>query len=60
MAFDIWFPLILTYWDRLHFYILWRRENGYPVGHNFEKFAKDMRTFQNGQNNRISRKRKAA
>lgn len=60
MAFDIWFPLIPTYWDRLHFYILWRRANGYPIGHNFENFAKDIRAFQNSQNNRITRKRKAA
>lgn len=60
MAFDIWFPLIPSYWDSLHFYILWRRKHGYPIGHNFEKFAKDIRAFKNGKNNGISRNHKAA
>ncbi len=50
MAFDIWFPLIPIYWERLHFYILWRRANGYPIGYNFEKFARDIRAFQNAKN----------
>jgi hypothetical protein len=60
MAFDIWFPLIPSYWDSLHFYILWRRANGYPVGHNFEDFAKDIRAFQNNKISGMSRKRKVA
>lgn len=58
MAFDIWFPFIPNYWERLHFYILWQRANGYPVGHNFEQFAKDIRAFQSDTSRGITRKRK--
>ncbi|NEO78086.1 hypothetical protein [Moorena sp. SIO4G3] len=45
MAFDIWNPFIPYYWDRLRFYIAWRRSQGYSIGHNLERFARDIRSF---------------
>jgi hypothetical protein len=56
MALDMWSAFAPHYWDRLQFYIQWRRKNGYDTGHNFEKFVKDMRTFHRQQNNKLSRK----
>jgi hypothetical protein len=57
MAFEIWFPFIPKYWDSLSFYILSRRNNGDPIGDNFEKFAKDIRAFQSSKNSKVPRKR---
>ena len=45
MAFDIWHPFIPYYWDKIEFYIKWRRENGYNTGNNFQAFAKAIKMF---------------
>lgn len=58
MAFDIWFPFVPYYWEQLEFYILWRRSQGYRMGENFEKFAKDIQAFQNKQHKAIYRGKK--
>ncbi len=55
MAFDIWFPFVPYYWEKLEFYILWRRSQGYKVGENFERFTKDIQTFQAKQGKAIYR-----
>lgn len=45
MAFDIWFPFIPTYWERLRFYTVWRTVQGYEIGGNFEKFTKEINRY---------------
>jgi hypothetical protein len=42
MAFHIWFPFIPNYWEKLRFYMVWRSSQGYEVGGDFERFAKEI------------------
>ncbi|MBW4692665.1 MAG: hypothetical protein KME27_12970 [Lyngbya sp. HA4199-MV5] len=42
MAFHIWFPFIPNYWKKLEFYMTWRSSQGYEVGGDFERFAKEI------------------
>lgn len=42
MAFHIWFPFIPNYREKLRFYMIWRSPQGYEIGGDFEKFAKEI------------------
>lgn len=45
MAFEIWYPFIPNYLEKLRFYMLWRSKQGYEVSGNFERFAKEISKY---------------
>lgn len=55
MAFHIWYPFISNYWEKLKFYMIWRSSQGYEVGGDFEKFAKDINQHYSRRNHAIRR-----
>ena len=55
MAFHIWHPFIPNYWKKLKFYMIWRSSQGYEVGGDFEKFAKDISKHYAKRNHAIRR-----
>lgn len=59
MAFHIWFPFIPTYWKKLKFYMDWRSSSqGYEVGGDFERFAKEIEKHHDSKKNSLRRRRK--
>lgn len=58
MAFHIWYPFIPNYWERLKFYMIWRSSQGYEVGGDFEKFAKEISKHYAKRNHAIRRLKK--